>query len=227
MARSSAAGHEDLVRDLPRRVHSRERSRRARHLRQACAVAEQRSHLARQPRRAQLAVWDRERGARLGHPARVGALMIARGVRVGNQDRRHAMRGDLEDRPPGARDDEVRGSQRVGEVGLLEVLDQAVSRAQLVCGQLRIVTSPAYVQHPEGALAAYNAGEDRIAAWKAERNYEEIPELVESIPFTQTREYVQIVLRNAQLYRMIYATSANVPASTTAAASGSVAQARR
>jgi len=62
---------------------------------------------------------------------------------------------------------------------------------------------------------------------EAERNYEEIPELVESIPFTQTREYVQIVLRNAQLYRMIYATSANVPASTTAAASGSVAQARR
>ncbi|HEV2194301.1 MAG TPA: transglycosylase SLT domain-containing protein [Candidatus Acidoferrum sp.] len=57
---------------------------------------------------------------------------------------------------------------------------------------------------PEAAAAAYNAGEDRISAWKAERNYEEIPELVESIPFTETREYVQIVLRNAQLYRMIY-----------------------
>src|SRR4029077_8379196 len=35
----------------------------------------------------------------------------------------------------------------------------------------------------EYAAAAYNAGEDRIAAWKGERNYEEIPELVESIPF--------------------------------------------
>jgi soluble lytic murein transglycosylase len=58
---------------------------------------------------------------------------------------------------------------------------------------------------PEYALAAYNAGEDRIAAWKAERTYDEIPELVESIPFSQTREYVQIVLRNAELYRMIYA----------------------
>lgn len=79
---------------------------------------------------------------------------------------------------------------------------------------------------PEGALAAYNAGEDRIAAWKAERNYEEIPELVESIPFTQTREYVQIVLRNAQLYRMIYGTSANVPASTTAAAGSATHQSR-
>jgi len=56
----------------------------------------------------------------------------------------------------------------------------------------------------EGAAAAYNAGEDRISAWQAERNYEEIPELVESIPFTETRDYVQIVLRNAQVYRMIY-----------------------
>jgi soluble lytic murein transglycosylase len=56
----------------------------------------------------------------------------------------------------------------------------------------------------EYAAAAYNAGEDRIAAWKAERNYEEIPELVESIPFTETREYVQIVLRNTAVYRTIY-----------------------
>lgn len=57
---------------------------------------------------------------------------------------------------------------------------------------------------PEYALAAFNAGEDRIAAWRAERKYEEIPELVESIPFTETREYVQIVLRNADVYRTIY-----------------------
>ncbi len=57
----------------------------------------------------------------------------------------------------------------------------------------------------ETALAAYNAGEDRVAAWTAERNYEERPEFVESIPFTETREYVQIVLRNAELYRLLYA----------------------
>ena len=62
---------------------------------------------------------------------------------------------------------------------------------------------------PEYALAAYNAGEDRIALWKSERNYEEIPELVESIPFSQTREYVQIVLRNAAVYRMIYPATQN------------------
>jgi soluble lytic murein transglycosylase len=28
---------------------------------------------------------------------------------------------------------------------------------------------------------------------------------VESIPFTETREYVQIVMRNAEIYRRLYA----------------------
>jgi soluble lytic murein transglycosylase len=68
---------------------------------------------------------------------------------------------------------------------------------------------------PEYALAAFNAGEDRIAAWRAERNYEEIFELVESIPFTETRDYVQIVMRNAEVYRLIYGEGAT-PASTAA-----------
>jgi soluble lytic murein transglycosylase len=56
----------------------------------------------------------------------------------------------------------------------------------------------------EYAAAAYNAGEDRLAQWKGERSYEEIAEFVESIPFTETREYVQIVLRNATMYRLLY-----------------------
>jgi soluble lytic murein transglycosylase len=85
----------------------------------------------------------------------------------------------------------------------------------LQVGMLYIANLVKLTGAPEYAAAAYNAGEDRIALWKAERNYEEIPELVESIPFTQTREYVQIVLRNAAVYRMIYSSTAN---ETTAAA---------
>jgi peptidoglycan lytic transglycosylase len=72
---------------------------------------------------------------------------------------------------------------------------------------------------PEYAAAAYNAGEDRIALWKAERNYDEIPELVESIPFTETREYVQVVLRNAEVYRAVYGSVATPPATQAASAS--------
>jgi soluble lytic murein transglycosylase len=56
----------------------------------------------------------------------------------------------------------------------------------------------------EAALAAYNAGEDRVTAWQAGQHYGELPEFVESIPFTETREYVQIVLRNAAIYRKLY-----------------------
>lgn len=56
----------------------------------------------------------------------------------------------------------------------------------------------------EAALAAYNAGEDRVGAWEAGRTFDEPAEFVESIPFTETREYVQIVMRNGAMYRALY-----------------------
>jgi soluble lytic murein transglycosylase len=61
-----------------------------------------------------------------------------------------------------------------------------------------------YLGSTEAALAAYNAGDDRVAGWKAGRNFEEPAEFVESIPFTETREYVQIVMRNGAIYRALY-----------------------
>ena len=60
---------------------------------------------------------------------------------------------------------------------------------------------------PEAALAAYNAGEDRVVQWTTGQNYLETAEFVESIPFTETREYVQIVIRNSQVYRTVYGAS--------------------
>ncbi len=56
----------------------------------------------------------------------------------------------------------------------------------------------------EYALAAYNAGTDRVEAWLAAGNYRDPQEFVESIPFTETREYVQAILRNATVYRKLY-----------------------
>jgi soluble lytic murein transglycosylase len=89
----------------------------------------------------------------------------------------------------------------------------------LQLGMLYIANLVRLTGAPEYAAAAYNAGEDRIALWKSERNYEEIPELVESIPFSQTREYVQIVLRNAAVYRMIYGPAATPTTPPVSAAS--------
>jgi soluble lytic murein transglycosylase len=59
----------------------------------------------------------------------------------------------------------------------------------------------------EYALAAYNAGSDRVDGWLAAGNFRDTAEFVESIPFTETREYVQAILRNASVYRKLYAAS--------------------
>ncbi len=59
--------------------------------------------------------------------------------------------------------------------------------------------------HVEQTLAAYNAGPGRLTRWLAWNQYREPAEFVESIPFTETRDYVQAVLRNADLYRRLYA----------------------
>jgi hypothetical protein len=53
-------------------------------------------------------------------------------------------------------------------------------------------------------LAAYNAGPGRVHQWLNWANFREPTEFVESIPFTETREYVQAVLRNADMYRELY-----------------------
>ena len=56
----------------------------------------------------------------------------------------------------------------------------------------------------EYALAAYNAGSDRVVDWQGSGKYRDIAEFVESIPFTETREYVQAIQRNANVYRQLY-----------------------
>lgn len=56
----------------------------------------------------------------------------------------------------------------------------------------------------EQTLAAYDAGPTRAAQWSTWNTYREPAEFVETIPFTETREYVQAVLRNADIYRRLY-----------------------
>ena len=55
-----------------------------------------------------------------------------------------------------------------------------------------------------------NAGRATTRARRAPRSggrgrtYREPAEFIESIPFTETRDYVQAVLRNAEMYRRLY-----------------------
>ena len=55
----------------------------------------------------------------------------------------------------------------------------------------------------EYALAAYNAGDNRVTDWQSAGPYQGLDEFVESIPFTQTREYVEAIERNQETYKAI------------------------
>ena len=54
---------------------------------------------------------------------------------------------------------------------------------------------------PPYAFAAYNAGDSRVTDWQSIGKYHGMDEFVESIPFTETRDYVQAILRNESIYR--------------------------
>ncbi|WP_255460624.1 transglycosylase SLT domain-containing protein [Edaphobacter albus] len=61
-----------------------------------------------------------------------------------------------------------------------------------------------YGGQAEYALAAYNAGDVPVRRWMAAGPYQDIAEFVESIPYTETREYVQAILRNRRIYQALY-----------------------
>ena len=67
----------------------------------------------------------------------------------------------------------------------------------------------------EATLAGYNAGPLRARAWLTWAEFREPAEFVETIPFRETRNYVQIVLRNADMYRRIYSSTKTAPAKPT------------
>jgi soluble lytic murein transglycosylase len=54
------------------------------------------------------------------------------------------------------------------------------------------------------AIAAYNAGPQRVTRWKAFPEYRDPEIFTERIPFQETRDYVKIVQQNARIYRELY-----------------------
>jgi soluble lytic murein transglycosylase len=70
---------------------------------------------------------------------------------------------------------------------------------------------------PAYAFAAYNAGDSRVTDWQSIGKYRGMDEFVESIPFTETRDYVQAILRNESIYRELNGSKPPVQSSTIAA----------
>ena len=54
------------------------------------------------------------------------------------------------------------------------------------------------------ALAAYNAGDHRVAAWQRERPGMPQDVFIDDIPFPETQNYVKRILGTAEDYRRLY-----------------------
>lgn len=112
---------------------------------------------------------------------------------------------------------------RVGARGLMQLMPAtgqqisrrqgigAITAADLYNPSINIKLGMSYLAQMLGefgrveyAAAAYNAGPGRARAWLSERGGLDIEEWVESIPFSETRGYVQGVLRYAANYRRFY-----------------------
>jgi soluble lytic murein transglycosylase len=70
------------------------------------------------------------------------------------------------------------------------------------CRYLRQVIS-AFQGNLEESLAAYNAGDSRVRQWLHAHSFRDPPEFLESIPFHDTRYYVEALLRDAAIYRQM------------------------
>ena len=59
-------------------------------------------------------------------------------------------------------------------------------------------------EHQDTALAAYNAGMGNVGSWLEQERYSYDGETLHTIPFSETREYVQRVNRYMEIYRELY-----------------------
>ncbi len=74
----------------------------------------------------------------------------------------------------------------------------------LVVGTLHLAELAARYTDPVRILAAYNAGVSRVDRWAGKNGMEDPEVFAERIPFVETRDYVRIVQRNRDLYRVLY-----------------------
>jgi soluble lytic murein transglycosylase len=117
-----------------------------------------------------------------------------------------------------------RARSRVNALGLTQVMPGTGRQLAGRVGLRRFSTSMLYQPEPnlrigtyylrtlldrwagkwEETLASYNAGPSRAVNWVTWGDFREPAEFVETVPFSETREYIQAVVRNAALYRQIY-----------------------
>src|SRR5436190_8005046 len=76
--------------------------------------------------------------------------------------------------------------------------------ANLELGVAHLASSIRQYDDIARVLAAYNAGGSRVTRWAAKAGAQDPEVFAERISFTETRDYVRIVQRNAEIYRALY-----------------------
>jgi soluble lytic murein transglycosylase len=76
--------------------------------------------------------------------------------------------------------------------------------ANLELGVTHLAASIRQYDDMPRVLAAYNAGGSRVTRWAAKAGTDDPEVFIERISFTETRDYVRIVHRNAEIYRALY-----------------------
>jgi soluble lytic murein transglycosylase len=74
----------------------------------------------------------------------------------------------------------------------------------LAIGTAHLAELVARYGEPVRVLAAYNAGISRVERWAGKNGMDDVEMFAERIPFVETRDYVRIVQRNRDLYRVLY-----------------------
>jgi soluble lytic murein transglycosylase len=59
-------------------------------------------------------------------------------------------------------------------------------------------------REPVRVLAAYNAGASRVERWATKGGVSDPELFAERIPYAETRDYVRVIQRNQQFYRVLY-----------------------
>jgi soluble lytic murein transglycosylase len=144
-------------------------------------------------------------------PALVAALIRQESRYDPRATSRAGARGLMQIMPPVGRQLAVAEGYHVWDAALLYQPD-----VSLELGMTHLAGLLSGYQHVSHALAAYNAGSSRARRWLEKAGADDPEVFVERIPFTETRDYVRIILRDRELYRNLYGVSASPGTNPTA-----------
>lgn len=108
----------------------------------------------------------------------------------------------------------------VGAKGLMQLMDETFDwtlqklgeesgnvfdpETNIRCGARLLKYLSAQFNNTEAVLAAYNAGVGNVKKWLKDTRYSDDGETLHTIPFPETEEYVQRVLKIQKIYQTLY-----------------------